>query len=321
MSWFFRLLFGVVTIVLMFYFLDLHEVGDDLIRADIRFVMGGLFLSIMALFARTWKWKMILRRVGIRVSYGRLLEVYTISYWFNTFLPGSIGGDLYKIYDVSRASNKNIRPAATVIIERLTGMLSLLAVAMTALIMYRHELYVPAWMIWLSMGLSSLAVACLLSVLLYFGPMWKFLTHFIPFLKKVLHPDKVESLVTVSNELRSNHRLFTEAFLYGVIVQVLVLAAYYVMALAISRDIAGAYFFTLYPLIEIASMIPISINGIGIKEGLMVFSLKYSNITPSVSMSMSILFRLIAAGLACIGGLLLMVRKSSGWKVDDTPAA
>jgi len=313
-----RLLFGLLTFLLLLYLYDPREVIVDLAKADMRFAAGGLGLSILALLARTLKWKLILHRVGIPVSYKRLLEVYTISYWFNTFLPGSIGGDLYKIYDVSRASSKNIRPAATVFIERLTGVLSLLAVAITALVKYRHELYVPAWMIWLSIGFSALATLGLLLALLYFGPIWKFIVRPFPFLSRILRDDKADSLIVVSNELRTNHRLFIEAFWLGVVVQLLVLSAYYVMALAISRDISAVYFFTLYPLIEIASMVPISINGIGIKEGLMVLSLKHSNITPTLSMSMGILFRLVAIILALIGGVLLMIRKSSGWKVDDT---
>jgi glycosyltransferase 2 family protein len=316
-----RLLFGLLTFLLLVYLFNPREVMGDLAKADLRFVAGGFGLSVLALLARTLKWNLILRRIGIHVSFKRLLEVYTISYWFNTILPGSIGGDLYKIYDLSRATRKNIRPAATVIIERLTGVLSLLAVAVAVLIVYRHHLYVPAWMIWLCIGFSSLATVGLLLVLLYFGPVWNLIIRLAPFLARILKKEKADSLIVVSNELRSNHRLFIEAFWLGVVVQVLVLSAYYVMALAISRDISAVYFFTLYPLIEIASMVPISINGIGIKEGLMVLSLQYSNITPAISMSMGILFRLIAIALALIGGVLLMIRKSSGWNVDDNRQA
>jgi hypothetical protein len=65
------------------------------------------------------------------------MEVYTISYWFSTFLPGSLGGDLYKVYDIARATDKKIRPVLAVVIERLTGVLALLAVTVIALLLYR----------------------------------------------------------------------------------------------------------------------------------------------------------------------------------------
>ncbi len=301
---------GLLTIVLLVFFIDPKEIAHDLAMADMRFVLAGFGVCLLGLAARSLKWQFILRRMGIRISFWRLFEVYTISYWFSTFLPGSLGGDIYKIYDIARATDKKIRPVLAVIIERLTGVLALLALTVIALLLYRSDLPIPNWLLPLTIGGTVLATAGLLAMLLYFVPLWNAVNNIIPITRKWMKPEKIAHFADVSLELRRNRRMFIEAILFGMVVQVLVLLAYYLMARSISDQISIHFFFTLYPMVEIASMVPISINGMGVREGLTVFSMNYYHITPAVSMSMGIMFRLVAIVLAIIGGILLLRRKS-----------
>lgn len=80
------------------------------------------------------------------------------------------------------------------------------------------------------------------------------------------------------------------------------------------------YFFTFLPLIEIASLLPVTINGIGLKEGLLVYSLRFTRTPDSVSLGMGILFRIAAMVLALLGGGLLLMRRARPWTVAP-PAA
>lgn len=312
-----RVAIGLLTLVLLVLFIDPKEIASDLASADLRFVLAGFGVCLLALAARSLKWQFILKRMGICIPFWRLVEVYTISYWFSTFLPGSLGGDIYKVYDIARATDKKIRPVLAVIIERLTGVLALLAVTVIALLLYHRELPVPDWVLPLTIGGMVLATTGLLAMLLYFVPLWDVANRFVPITRKLVKPGKIAHFAEVSLELRRNQRMFVEAILLGMIVQLLVLLAYYLMARSISDQISVHYFFTLYPMVEIASMVPISINGMGVREGLTVFSMNYYQITPAVSMSMGILFRLVAIVIASIGGILLL-RHKSGWKATPS---
>jgi len=312
-----RVAIGLLTLILLVLFINPKEIAHDLAKADLRYVLAGFGVCLLALAARSLKWQFILKRMGIRIPFWRLMEVYTISYWFSTFLPGSLGGDIYKVYDIARATDKKIRPILAVIIERLTGVLALLALTVVALLLYQNELPIPGWLLPLTIGGAVIATMGLLAVLLFFEPLWRAANRILPVTQKIVKPEKIAHLVEVSMELRNNRRLFIEAVLLGIMVQVLVLLAYYLMARSISDQISLYYFFTLYPMVEIASMIPVSINGMGVREGLTVFSMQYYQITPAVSMSMGIMFRLIAIILAIIGGILLLRRKSA-WKATAT---
>jgi uncharacterized protein (TIRG00374 family) len=150
--------------------------------------------------------------------------------------------------------------------------------------------------------------------MLRFEACWSLASRFLPFVRRVLPEERARIIGAVFEEMRQKPVLFVEAFALGLCIQLLVLAAYYVLALAVTDDVPGIYFFTLFPLIEIMSLVPITVNGIGIKEGLLVFSLQYADVGPAFAMGLGILFRIVAILLALIGGLLLMIRKPSGWK-------
>ena len=64
-------------------------------------------------------------------------------------------------------------------------------------------------------------------------------------------------------------------------------------------------------------MAPISINGIGIREGLMVYSMQEFSITPATAMSMGVLYRLNTIAHGLLGGLLLIFRRSNVWRIQQ----
>ncbi len=304
---------GIATFVILFLFFHPAEIIEHLAEARLSLVVYGFLLCIAGLLARAFRWMRILGRLGIRVPYWRTVEIYTISFWFNTFLPGSMGGDIYKIVDVARASDKKLRPAITVIAERAMGVLALLLVAAVGLFLYHARLPYPPWLMWLLLAAVGAGIAAGMTVLLGFDRIWSPISKRVPVLSRILNPEKTDSIGMLSAELRTKPMLFIEALVLGLVIQMLALVAYWVLALAIIPGISPLFFFTLFPLIEIVSLMPITINGIGVREGLLVFGLRYTGIDPAFSMSLGVLYRLIVIVLAIIGGLLLILRRS-GWR-------
>ena len=56
-------------------------------------------------------------------------------------------------------------------------------------------------------------------------------------------------------------------------------------------------------------MIPLTINGIGIKEGLLVYFLQWAQVAASYSISLGILYRFVFLVLAVIGGIMFAWRR------------
>ena len=309
-----RLLFGLSTFLLLFLLVHPRDVLHALTHAEPRHLALGTLLCFLGIAARAHRWMLILRHLAVHVPYWRVLEISMISLWFNTFLPGSLGGDLYKIYDVSKASSTFLRPAAAVMTERLTGVLTLLGVATLSLLIFHSDTPMPPSVFPVILGCTSVAVISVLALLLYFRPIWSGLSKRLPWLHRILKEKRASEISEVSDDLRRSPRLFVEACLFGLVVQGLTLGSYALLARSIVPSIPVFYFFTLFPLIEIASLVPVTINGIGLKEGLIVLSLKSNGVEPSLSMSLGILFRIVGIAFALVGGALLMTRKPAGWK-------
>ena len=75
------------------------------------------------------------------------------------------------------------------------------------------------------------------------------------------------------------------------------------------KEIPFVFFLMFFPLIEVVTMVPISINGMGVRELLLVYFLKYANVEGAFAMSFAILVRLILVILALVGGAMLIVKR------------
>ena len=95
------------------------------------------------------KWKVLLDAQGCRVPFLFLIRVYLIGYYFSNLLPSMVGGDLVRLYYAGKRVGSHGHAAASVFLERFTGILLLLAlVAFAPLIrpaLYRHPaVWIPA---------------------------------------------------------------------------------------------------------------------------------------------------------------------------------
>jgi len=92
------------------YFVYRNIVGDpdwetaDLYRLFSADSVVPLFLAVVCLalsnFTACVQWKLLLEKQGVRLKYGHLLKLYYVGLFFNNFMPGNVGGDVKKVYDI-----------------------------------------------------------------------------------------------------------------------------------------------------------------------------------------------------------------------------
>ncbi|HSE87517.1 MAG TPA: lysylphosphatidylglycerol synthase domain-containing protein, partial [Candidatus Binatia bacterium] len=88
---------------------------------------------------------------------------------------------------------------------------------------------------------------------------------------------------------------------------------------ALQIDIPFSYCIILYPLVGTFAAIPISLNGIGLREGGYIFLLGLIGINAEKGVAFGLLLFLIVAVDSLIGGLLFLMRK--GPKTADDALA
>jgi uncharacterized protein (TIRG00374 family) len=305
-----RAALGLGSVALLVWLVDPAQTLAVLRESDPVYIVASLVLMAIVLVLRAHRWWTISRDIGLPMPFMLLLELTAVSNFFNLFLPGSVGGDAYRAYRVAQVSDRRLRSLAGVVIERLTGLVALMAVCVVAMVWsYKLLPFHPGLMI----GFCFLVVAGLVTGFWAAARARRLYGRFkgwIPdMVARRVPPEKWEVILEVVEDVVRRKRVFATGLMTGLVLQVVVIATYYTTSLALQTDIPLRYFYVFFPLIELASMIPITVNGLGLKEGLVVMSLRYAAVTPAASMGLAILNRLLAAVIALVGGAIWLVRR------------
>ena len=84
---------------------------------------------------------------------------------------------------------------------------------------------------------------------------------------------KINNIFNTFISFRHHKIYLLKAFLWSIVVQVAVITHYYLIAKALSFPVPLATFFLVVPIATVITMLPISINGIGLRENAFVFLL------------------------------------------------
>jgi uncharacterized protein (TIRG00374 family) len=311
-----RACFGLSAFIILVVLFDPRKIVATLAETNLKYLTIAFIASYSVILARAYRWSCILKDVGIAVSFPRLVRMYTISYWFNTFFPGSLGGDAYKVYGLFKEGASKLHALATVFIERLTGLMALVTIAAVSVIVFRDQLPTP-WMLLCFIGIVIAALALFVFSLRFLDAMCRFCKRYIPFTGKILTDEFIELLKTTTEDIKNNRMMFLRAYLLGLVLQFMILASYYLVSCALGKVVPFVFFMMFFPLIEVVTMIPISINGLGVREILLVYFLKYANVGGSFAISFGVLLRILLAVFAMIGGGMLLLKDSNA---EDTKA-
>jgi uncharacterized membrane protein YbhN (UPF0104 family) len=113
---------------------DWPQLGERFAKAHPGWLALSALLSVGVVLLMAWRWKLVLRACDLDVPFGATSEVTFIGQFFNSFLPGSTGGDVVKAWSASRwAPDRKAAPAVSIAYDRLLALLALFIVSAVAL--------------------------------------------------------------------------------------------------------------------------------------------------------------------------------------------
>ncbi|MDI6801692.1 MAG: lysylphosphatidylglycerol synthase transmembrane domain-containing protein [Thermodesulfovibrionales bacterium] len=292
--------FSVSAILL---YLIISKIGTTAIIDNITLSSPAAFIIavtiyIISIYLSSLRWKLLIPQ---QVKTKRLFSLYMIGSFFNTYMPGIIGGDVVKAYYLNRElkqeehnpEDRDNSPLTTsiasVFMDRYIGFLGLLIINLGAIVFGFKYLQGASLqqIMWAVPLLFILFITFSISVLkLKFGKNLKFLFNIYEYF--LLYKAKRSAL--------------SKAFLYSLIIQISGVFAVYILSKGIALDIPFLSLLIFIPLIILISMIPISISGIGLREGAFVFFLSTAGVSPDLSATLSILW-FLSVVVASLWGL------------------
>ncbi|PYR59239.1 MAG: hypothetical protein DMF91_15330, partial [Acidobacteria bacterium] len=225
-------------------------------------VAVGLVLFDRALMA--YRWVVLLRTIDPvdRPALGAVMRIFFVSTFVGTFLPASIGGDAVRAYSVTKLNVPGGDAVASVFMDRMLGVASILVMSLVGLILARD--LASDWMI--LAGLAFAGAPCVVTLLLIFSSGTGAAASTVIARLPAIAREPAQRVLDSIRRYAAYHGQLVNVLLCSVAVQVLrVVQAYYLgRGLGIVAPLSS--YFAFIPLILLIMLLPVTFNGIGTSQ-------------------------------------------------------
>lgn len=264
------LLKAVVSISLLTFLLtkiDWPTVTKNLDKAILSLLLLAIFLNVVERFELTYKWNLLIKVRGIVVKFARLFWINSIGSFLGLFLPSSLGTDVVRGYYLVKNNSERSVSISSVFVDRVLGLISLLLLGLVSLLFAGN--LVSKFN--LNLYLVVLTIITLVLVYIFQRNETKRILELL-YLKLKQHRiiEYAMKLHGSILEYKKYPKTLLLSFVITILVQVTRVLTYYAIALAFDVRISIVYFFLFVPLIMIVMMLPITIGGLGLREGTFV---------------------------------------------------
>lgn len=243
------------------------------------------------------KWWTIVRSGGIDVPYASALKAYFIGMFVNCFGSGlgTVGGDVARGIIVAGPLPKKTEGVAAVIADRIHGLTVLSMIALSTSFVF-HTDRVPLFII---LALLGLVVGFMAGWII--GPQ---LLTLLPGESKV-----VRKLRQVASIFPRDLRTVSVITALSVVFHTTQILLHAVMASALGAQIPLATLFVVIPLVNIASSLPISWNGLGVRENSYMFFLTAAPalVSKEQAAAFGALWLLAVTVTSALGGIVALI--------------
>ncbi len=292
----------------LIYLADPKKIFDVLSRIwsqgglpDLSVAVGLYLLSV---YAQAIRWQILVRGYGHSVSTWLLFKFYFIGLFFNNFLPTSIGGDVFRIYNLIQVTGQRTHGFSSVMTERLIGITATLIFAIIAI--FTSSYVLGNYMI-LYMAFGLLLVIVLFFVLVFDDRFMTFCLKNVTKIKIFRLGERVIKFLDALRFYRGSKFIYIKILIVSMLAQALIILMTYYLARAVSVNVSPGYLFFVVPVTFLLSMMP-SINGIGFREGGFVVLLGNIGINKAAALSISFLAVLVPMLISMVGGVLFLVQ-------------
>ncbi len=284
-----RVCFSVALLLWLLSKADLDTLADTfLLLSPATWLITILFFIILCSMAAS-RWFIISTALGFSGSWLTYMGYYFIGQFFNLFLPTSIGGDVFKIHYITRNGPKKLLGAYSVMADRFFGLAAMLLMGGVSVLVGPKDM-LPGEFQWV-LYLAALGIL----VLFLFMP----LGH--AFVKKIQPRigDKLEALLIIWKHPST----FFKILALSVILNCLLVSILILLAANLSIDLHPTYYFAIFPLAAAVTVLPISFNGIGLREGAFIFFLSLQDVTLNLALTLSLSLFAIQCSGGVVGGI------------------
>ncbi len=276
--------------------------------ADLRWIVVAVALVVIDRALMAYRWIALLGTIAHarRPPLAALMRIFFESTFLGTFLPASVGGDAARAYQLSRLQVPTGAAVASVLMDRLLGVIAILIMGVLGLIAARGQDLGSIRAIELS--LVAAGAVSLVAIVVVFSEGAASVARAVG--ERLPAAPLRHLALELTNATRAygrHHRALGLVLLGSIAVQILRIVQAYCLGLALHIDAPIATYLAFIPLILLVMLLPVSINGIGPSQAAFVWFFSRTGVSEADAFALSVLF--VALGIVgnLPGGLLYAI--------------
>jgi uncharacterized protein (TIRG00374 family) len=258
-------------------------------------LIAALFCYVAIIYISAFRLQMLIPN---NMPLKPVFAISAIGYFFNMFLPSGISGDVARVYYLKKEINKTknvhiVDLTAPFVMEKYFGLVSVLVIGLIVLPF--------ALSIFDNSRIANAIVQTIIFLLLIFC------SGMIFFKYRLLKNNRFVSIFyTYLDSFEDKKRLYA-VFIHSAVIQIVSIVAIYLISEAMCFEVSFFFYIVIIPIINIITILPVTLGGLGLREGTFVFFLAYQGIPPHAAISLSLMSFLLSL-IASLTGLYEYMR-------------
>jgi glycosyltransferase 2 family protein len=298
-----KIFLSLAMLTLAVRLVDLHELKHSLLSIPLPTLAMVVVIFFFGQLLSSYKWWLLARSGSIEAPWLLAAKAYFLGMAVNCFGFGTVAGDLARALVLGRKSKKTATALASVFADRVHGMtvLAAIGVVSTAFVGRQH---IGREYLVLLIGCAPAVVAAW-----YFGPGIALAA--LP-RGGALH----KNMEQIAQVFPRDPATISYISLISLVFHLLQIGLHQVMAAGFGIQIPWAVLLLTIPVINILSSLPISWNGLGVRENGYLFFLAPQFVSREHAIAFGAMWLLAMAISSAIGALVLVLSKDLGWKAE-----
>ena len=263
---------------------------DMLKSASLFYLLLSVLIQFALNFSSSVKWWMLLLSRNVKISVWRIWAYYLIGQFYNLILPTSMGGDVVRMHELRRYTGKGAEAVASVFVERFTGMMMLVVLALGAIVINMNQF--NHLLINTSLAAFAAVVTLIGWMIIDQRPFLFFQNYFrrhLPSLTGIM--EKIGRFQVAVQDYRHDRYALVWAFINSAVFYILAILNVWLSAKAFDPEMTVKAALVATPVILLLMNLPISIGGIGLMEFAFTFTFELIGLGSTLGFSTALVIR------------------------------
>ncbi|HRD68351.1 MAG TPA: lysylphosphatidylglycerol synthase transmembrane domain-containing protein [Candidatus Competibacter sp.] len=298
-----KIAFTGSLLYLLAFQLDFQKVEELFKHISLVVLLVAIGLHLIAFLFGGLRWWLLLQNIEPQCNYYDIFPAYYLGLFSNNFLPTGFGGDAVRTAYLSIRGYPIKNLLASTIMDRALGLMVLLLTGLLTILLQKTFLIDRISILFI----FGVTLIFFISGWILFSPI--ILNWLLKSQKTKHHNHLYEFMIDflkIFHVYRQTPNLLLNATLLSLLSQAIVIGVYAMLGYSLGLSLPLIAYFIIVPLVMLATNIPISLGGLGLRESALVTLMYGAGVNYEQGVLLSFLYLLVLLGATLPGGLVMI---------------